>query len=113
MSVMKPILTLSCACAADVAKPADADQTLRRQNSKSKNAGRSSSFIAVDVSDKHAVWSVAAGAEAFVNCAVSRHGRVSPWEVNCKGVYNSLTAAVSAGESFRFASIGQTVQTDR
>lgn len=99
--------------ATDVAKPADADQTLRRQNSKSKNTGRSSSFIAVDVSDKHAVWSVAAGAEAFVNCAVSRHGRVSPWEVNCKGVYNSLTAAVSAGESFRFASIGQTVQTDR
>ncbi len=84
--------------ATDVVEPADVDQVLRRQNGPRKDRAGSSSFVAVDVSDKHAVWSVAAGAEALVNCAVSRHGRLSPWEVNCKGVYNSLTAAVSAGE---------------
>ena len=90
--------------ATDVAKPADADQALRRAraadaaNAQKKDSSRTPSFVTVDVSDKHAVWSAAAGAEALVNCAVSRHGRLSPWQVNCKGVYNSLTAAVSAGE---------------
>ena len=95
--------------ATDAQLPADADQRLRREDRKptaaaptgddssSTASSASSSFVAVNVSDKAAVWSVAVGAAAFVNCAVSRHGRVSAWDVNCKGLYNGLTAAVSAG----------------
>ena len=40
-----------------------------------------------------------------MNCAVSRRGRSAAWAVNCTGVYNCLTAAVSHSHE-RFINTG-------
>jgi hypothetical protein len=59
----------------------------------------------VDVSDRAAVWSAALGASVLVNCSVARWQRAASFDVNTRGVYNCITAAIACGHD-RFINTG-------
>lgn len=62
-------------------------------------------YMTVDLTSLEEVRTAAAGTDAIVVCSVSREHPVLAFEVNCRGVYNALVAAVENGHR-RFINTG-------
>ena len=59
----------------------------------------------VDAADYRQVRAAAEGTDAIVNCSVSRRDRRGAFDVNTRGTWNALRAAVEAGHR-RFVNTG-------
>jgi nucleoside-diphosphate-sugar epimerase len=59
--------------------------------------GTTHDYTKVDVSDLDAVVSAAEGMDAIINLSVLRHDRKIAFDVNARGCYNVMTAAVQQG----------------
>jgi nucleoside-diphosphate-sugar epimerase len=62
-------------------------------------------YVSVDITQLEEVRAAAKGTDAMVVCSVSREHPVLAFEVNCRGIYNAVLAAVECGHR-RFVNTG-------